>query len=85
LRKFKQAPEPLRCEVQAQVGRNADGRMRVLEMAATLHLGVPAAQLEQLELVLGQFESFCTVTQSVGQGIPIKVRVLDADGRVLKS
>jgi uncharacterized OsmC-like protein len=85
LRKFKQAPEPLRCEVQAQVGRNADGRMRVLEMVATLHLGVSAAKLEQLERVLGQFEGFCTVTQSVGQGIPIQVRVLDADGVVLKS
>lgn len=85
LRKFKQAPEPLRCEVQAEVGRNADGRMRVLNMVATLHLGVPAAQLAQLDRVLGQFESFCTVTQSVGQGIPIKVRVLDADGLVLKS
>jgi uncharacterized OsmC-like protein len=85
LRKFKQAPEPLRCEVQAEVGRNADGRMRVLNMLATLHLGVPAAQLEQLERVLGQFEGFCTVTQSVGQGIPIQVRVLDADGIVLKA
>jgi organic hydroperoxide reductase OsmC/OhrA len=85
LRKFKQAPEPLRCEVQAEVGRNAEGRMRVLSMVATLHLGVPAAQLAQLDRVLDQFESFCTVTQSVGQGIPIQVRVLDADGLVLKS
>ena len=85
LRKFKQAPEPLRCEVQAEVGRNVDGRIRVLEMAANLHLGVSAARLEQLERVLGQFEGFCTVTQSVGQGIPIQVRVLDADGVVLKS
>jgi uncharacterized OsmC-like protein len=85
LRKFKQAPEPLRCEVQAEVGRNADGRMRVLNMLATLHLGVPADQLAQLERVLGQFEGFCTVTQSVGQGIPIQVRVLDADGVVLKA
>jgi uncharacterized OsmC-like protein len=85
LRKFKQAPEPLRCEVQAEVGRNTDGRMRVLNMLATLHLGVPVAQLAQLERVLGQFEGFCTVTQSVGQGIPIQVRVLDADGIVLKA
>ena len=80
LRKFKQAPEPLRCEVQAEVGRNAEGRMRVLNMVATLHLGVPAAQLEQHERVLGQFEGFCTVTQSVSQGIPIQVRVLGAMG-----
>jgi hypothetical protein len=67
------------------VGRNADGRMRVLEMVATLHLGVSADKLEQLERVLGQFEGFCTVTQSVGQGIPIQVRVLDVEGVVLKS
>jgi hypothetical protein len=46
---------------------------------------VLADQLEQLERVLGQFEGFCTVTQSVGQGIPIQVRVLDGDGLVLKS
>ena len=85
LRKFKQAPEPLRCEVQAQVGRNTDGRMRVLKMVATLHLGVSAAKLEQLERVLGQFEGFCTMTQSVGQGIPIQVWVFDADGLLLKS
>ncbi len=85
LRKFKQASEPLRCEVQAQVGRNAEGRMRVLQMVATLHLGVSAARLEQLERVLSQFEGFCTVTQSVGQGIPIQVRILDADEVLLKS
>ena len=44
LRKFKQAPEPIRCEVQAQVGRNPEGRMRVLDMQATLTLGVGACQ-----------------------------------------
>jgi uncharacterized OsmC-like protein len=84
LRKFKQAPEPLRCTVEAEVGRNLEGRMRVLGMTATLHLGVPAAQLEHLDRVLGQFEDFCTVTQSVGQGIPIAVQVIDADGQRLK-
>jgi uncharacterized OsmC-like protein len=30
LRKFKQQPEPLQCEVSAEVGRNAEGRLRVL-------------------------------------------------------
>jgi uncharacterized OsmC-like protein len=84
LRKFKQAPEPLRCTVEAEVGRNPEGRMRVLAMTAQLHLGVPAAQLEHLDRVLEQFEDFCTVTQSVGQGIPITVQVVDADGLRLK-
>ena len=84
LRKFKQAPDPIRCSVQASVGRNADARMRVLEMTATLTLGVQAAQLEHLDRVLSQFEAFCTVTQSVGQGIPITVQVFDAAGVRLK-
>ena len=84
LRKFKQAPEPMRCDVHAEVGRNAEGRLRVLEIKALLTLGVPASSLEHLERVLGQFESYCTVTQSVGQGIAISVEVVDALGVRLK-
>jgi len=84
LRKFKQAPEPMRCEVTAEVGRNGEGRLRVLTMQAVLTLGVPAASLQHLDRVLSQFEAYCTVTQSVGQGIPITVVVRDADGLQLK-
>lgn len=84
LRKFKQQPEPLHATVQAEVGRNAEGRLRILQMHATLRLGVAAGQLQHLDRVLDQFESFCTVTQSVGQGIPITVKVVDAEDRVLK-
>lgn len=83
-RKFKQTPEPIQCEVQAQVGRNEQGRIRVLKIAAKLKLGVAGTQLEHAERVLSQFEEFCTVTQSVGQGIPIHTRVLDVHGVVLK-
>lgn len=84
LRKFKQAPEPLSAVVQAEVGRNAEGRVRVLAMKAQLTLGVPAASLQHLDRVLSQFEQFCTVTQSVGQGIAITVEVRDALGVQLK-
>ncbi len=84
LRKFKQAPDPIATEVTANVGRNAEGRVRVLSMTARLTLGVLAAQLEHLDRVLEQFEAFCTVTQSVGQGIPIEVQVFDAGGMKLK-
>ena len=58
--------------------------MRVLSMTATLHLGVPAGSLLHLDRVLEQFEAFCTVTQSVGQGIAITTRVMDSEGRALK-
>jgi uncharacterized OsmC-like protein len=84
LRKFHQRPDPIRTEVLAEVGRNAEGRLRVLKMTATLRLGVSASALEHLERVLGSFEGYCTVTQSVGQGIPVEVQVLDADGVRLK-
>ena len=83
-RKFKQAPEPIHCEVQAQLGRNEQGRVRVLKIATKMKLGVAAAQLENVERVLTQFEEFCTVSQSVGQGIPIHTRVLDLNGVILK-
>ncbi|HYW58317.1 MAG TPA: OsmC family protein [Polaromonas sp.] len=78
LRKFKQNPEPVRCEVQADVGRNPEGRMRVLRMKVVLTLGVEAGQLAHLDRVLDQFEEFCTVTQSVRAGIQVTVEVYDA-------
>lgn len=84
LRKFKQQPEPISCDVRAEVGRNEQGRMRVLTMHARLTLGVAADRLAHLDRVLDQFEAFCTVTQSVGQGIPISLEVFDATGRCLK-
>jgi uncharacterized OsmC-like protein len=84
LRKFKQAPEPLVCAVRAEVGRNAEGRVRVLGLTATLTLGVPASAIEHLDRVLGGFEAYCTVTQSVSPAIPVVVEVFDAAGSRLK-
>jgi len=83
-KKYKQAPEPLSATVSATIGRNAENRLRVQSMTARLHLGVVGGELEHLERVLSQFESFCTVTQSVGQGIAISTEVYDAHGERLK-
>ena len=30
-----------------------------------------------------QFEDFCTVTESIRHGIPVKVRVFDSEGKVV--
>jgi uncharacterized OsmC-like protein len=84
LRKFKQAPDPISTEVSAEVGRNAEGRLRVLGMVVRLTLGVPADALQHLDRVLGSFESFCTVTQSVAPAIPVDVQVFDSAGARLK-
>lgn len=84
LRKFKQAPEPLRCEVTVDTGRNPEGRLRILGIHATITLGVAAGALEHLDRALAQFEEFCTVTQSVRQALPVRVTVIDAEGRTLR-
>ncbi|MEX8519393.1 MAG: OsmC family protein [Leptothrix sp. (in: b-proteobacteria)] len=84
LRKYKQAPEPLQCEVNAEVGRNAEQRLRVLHIGVQLTLGVPAADLLHLDRVLTQFENFCTVTESIRHGIPVTVAVFDSTGAQLK-
>jgi uncharacterized OsmC-like protein len=58
--------------------------MRVLKIKDKLHFGVESNKLEHLDRVLEQFKDFCTVTQSVGQGIPIHTRVLESKGVILK-
>src|SRR5579872_5155178 len=75
LRKYHLDAEPLSAEVDVSVGRNADNRYRVARMTVRLKLGAPAAGLAHLQRVLDQFEEFCTVTQSVRQGIPVDVEV----------
>ena len=83
-RKFKHEPSPIQCVVTAEVGRNGDNRLRVLHMNAQIRMGVLAASLDQVDHVLTQFEEYCTVTQSVRQGIPITVEVFDSAGHQLK-
>lgn len=84
LRKFHQVPDPLGCEVEAEIGRNAEGRLRVLSISARLTLGVPADTLDHLDRVLATFEDYCTVTESIRQGFPVHVSVFDSHGAQLK-
>ena len=84
LRKFKQDPRGLTTEVSTAVGRNAEGRLRVTEIRVAVTLGAAAGELQHLDRVLAQFEQFCTVAQSVGQGVPVVVSVFDAAGVRLK-
>lgn len=84
LRKLEQQAEPVGCHITAETGRNAEGRLRVLSMHATLSLGVSADALQHLDRVLGSFEGYCTVTQSVKVSIPVEVSVVDATGLKLK-
>lgn len=83
LRKFALDASPLSAQVRAEVGRNAAGRQRVLSIDVQLSLGKMPEDTQKLARALSQFEQFCTVGQSVAQGIATRVSVTDPDGRVL--
>lgn len=84
LRKFKNAPGPIRAEIVAKKVRNAEGRWRIPHAEVTIQLSDKADAFEHLGRVVDQFEEFCIVTQSVREGIDVGVRILDADGVVLQ-
>lgn len=83
-RKFKQDPGGITTTVTCTVDRNENKRLRVLEIQAAIALGAEGAALQHLDRSLSQFEDFCTVSQSVQAGIPIKVSVTDGKGQRLK-
>lgn len=84
LRKFRQAPEPVRARAEALTARNEKGRVRVQRIRVRIDLGAPAQRLEHLDRALAQFEDFCTVTASVRAAIPVDVEVFDAAGQQVK-
>lgn len=83
MRKFGNRCDPLRALATATLARNAQARWRVTRIAVDLHLGAAAGDLKNLQRVLGQFEDFCVVTQSVRAAFPVDVRVFDRTGALL--
>jgi uncharacterized OsmC-like protein len=84
LTKFKLDPKGLTTTATGEIGRNAAGRLRVLSITVDIRMGAVAQGMERLDRVLMQFEQFCTVGESVRQGIPITVSVFDGTGQKLK-
>jgi uncharacterized OsmC-like protein len=75
LRKARIDVGGLRADVHVTNGRSAAGRLRVKQVAVRLAPEVPAGQVERMARCLEIFEEFCVVTQSVRDGIDIKVSV----------
>ena len=78
LRKFKQNPDPIETKATCEIGRNEQNRLRILSIRVEIQIGVPGESLENLDRVLAQFQDFCTVSSSVGAGIPVNVFVIDS-------
>ena len=74
-RKHKVSVESLRAEVKTQIVRNEQKRLRVGRVKVTIEAGVPEAEKEAARRCLPLFEDFCTVTQSIRDGIEVDVTV----------
>lgn len=83
-RKLKVAVEPVTSVAAAELGKNAEGRTRVLAIRVELSLSPLTAGAEHFQHLLDTFENYCLVTLSVRQGIPVSYRVLDAGGAVVR-
>lgn len=83
MRKFKQTPGTLRAEVTGELARNDQGRLRIGRYDVTIRLADAAGAIQHFDRCLAQFEDFCVVTESVRQGIPVGVRVIDAGGALV--
>ncbi len=63
----------LRTDVQVQLVRNENNRLRIGSVDVTLHPSVPDGAA--LAGCLSTFEDFCVVTQSVRAGLEVRVKV----------
>lgn len=78
--KFKQQPGPLRARVSGRLERNPRGRVRVGGLDVRIELAENAGAIQHLDRCAAQFEDFCVVTESIRNGIPVRVQVVDAAG-----
>lgn len=83
LQRSKVEVASLETDVEATVGRNEEGRLRVLAIRARLTPVLEEGQDAEvagrrLERCKGIFEQFCTVAESIRQGVPVEVSVEDA-------
>lgn len=81
--KFKQNPGPVKANVTAKLERNDRGRFRISGLDVRIDLADDASALGHFERCMEQFEDFCIVTESVRQGIPVAVHVVDKSGRTV--
>ncbi|KRG70902.1 OsmC family protein [Pseudoxanthomonas dokdonensis] len=83
MRKYKNQPGPLKTHATATLQANDHGRLRVAHIQVDINLAEPAQSHQTLERLLGQFENFCVVTESVRQGVDVSVSIRDSQGTLL--
>ncbi len=77
-------PTPLTTTASAVIDRNAENRLRIQAIEVSINLGKSVAELGNIQQPISMFKNFCTVASSVSQGIPVKLRITDSEGFILK-
>jgi uncharacterized OsmC-like protein len=65
----------LETTVKATQQRNEEGLLRIIKLEVEMHLDVDEQDRTRVTRCLDIFENYCTVTQSVRQGIEVTVNV----------
>lgn len=66
----------IRCDVEGDIKRTSNGRLRVSQMRVTVEPTVNLQDLERMGRCSDLFEDFCTVTQSIRGGIDVQVELI---------
>lgn len=74
-RKAKAELGPIRTRVRTEIARNEKGRLRIAGVEVEIDPQIAEAEKQKALRCLSLFEDYCVVTQSVRQGIPVKVTV----------
>ena len=80
LRKSKAPARGLEAQVTGRLERNERGRLRIGGLEVEIRLPTSGLDPNRLRRCLDLFEDYCLVTQSIRNGIPVGVRVVDAGG-----
>lgn len=75
LRKARVNVKDMETEVKANVVRNKEGYLRVRGLDVQIHLDVNDDDKSRVDRCLDIFENYCTVTQSLRQGLDVKVTI----------
>lgn len=78
LRRSRAEVKKMSAEVTTTISRNEKGRLRVTDIKVKLTPSVGEEDQSKLDRCIGLFEDFCTVSQSVKNGINIHVEVKNA-------
>ena len=75
IRKARVETGPIRTQVKVGIIRNENRRLRIGKVEVLIDPGIPESEKKKAARCLGLFEDFCTVSQSIRQGIDIAVSV----------